>query len=90
MQQWLSEHMLVSYILIVLFTIFIFNQVFRPQQQKLPVLKEVMIYVVIAIGSFVLTILQVDKLPIIQCMAIAVGMMMLLRGRQMYDRWKYK
>lgn len=87
MQEWLSEHMLVSYLLIVGFTIFIFNSVFRPQQ-RLPILKEVFVYLLIAIGSFVLMILQVDKLPIIQCMAIAVLMMLLLRGRQLYDKWK--
>lgn len=87
MQAWLSEHMLISYILIVAFTIFIFNSVFRPQQ-KLPILKEILVYILILIGSFILTILQIDKLPIIQCMAIAVAMMLMLRGRQMYDKWK--
>lgn len=88
MQEWLSEHKLVSYLLILAFTIYIFNAVFRPQAQKLPILKEVMVYVVMAIGAFILMILQVDKLPIIQCMAIAVIMMLMLRGRQIYDKWK--
>lgn len=87
MQQWLSEHMLVSYLLILGFTIYIFNSVFRPQQ-KLPILKEVLVYLLMAFGSFVLMILQVDKLPIIQCMSIAVVMMLMLRGRQLYDKWK--
>lgn len=87
MQAWLSEHKLVSYLIILAFTIFIFNQVFRPQQ-KLPILKEVLVYVMMAFGSFILMILQVDKLPIIQCMGIAVLMMLLLRGRQMYDKWR--
>lgn len=86
MQQWLSEHMLVSYLLILGFTIYIFNNVFRPQR-KLPILKEILVYVLIAIGSLVLLVLQIDKLPIIQCMAVAVFMMLLLRGRQLYDRW---
>ncbi|MHA7963788.1 YlaH-like family protein [Paenibacillus sp. CAU 1782] len=89
MQAWLSDHKLVSYLLILGFTIFIFNQVFRPQQ-KLPILKEVMVYLLMAFGSFVLMILQVDKLPIIQCMGIAVLMMLMLRGRQMYDKWRNK
>ncbi|REK76225.1 YlaH-like family protein [Paenibacillus paeoniae] len=87
MQEWLSEHKLVSYILILAFTIYIFNSVFRPQA-KLPILKEIMVYIVMAIGSFVLMIMQVDKLPIIQCMAVAVLLMLMLRGRQMYDKWK--
>ncbi|RJX41154.1 hypothetical protein D3P09_03920 [Paenibacillus pinisoli] len=87
MQEWLSEHKLVSYLLILGFTIYIFNSVFRPQA-KLPIIKEILVYIVMAIGSFVLMIMQVDKLPIIQCMGIAVLMMLMLRGRQMYDKWK--
>jgi len=90
MQEWLSEHPLVSYLLILGFTIYIFNKVFRANSEKLPILKEVMVYVVMIIGSFVLMILQIDKLPIIQCMGIAVLMMLMLRGRQLYDQWKSK
>lgn len=89
MQEWLSEHKLVSYVLILAFTIYIFNSVFRPQA-KLPLLKEVLVYVIMAFGSFVLMILQVDKLPIIQCMGIAVLMMLMLRGRQLYDKYRKK
>ena len=88
MQEWLSEHKLVSYLLILGFTIYIFNAVFRPQAKRLPILKEVLVYVIMAIGAFILMILQVDKLPIIQCMGIAVIMMLMLRGRQLYDKWK--
>lgn len=87
MQTWLSEHMLVSYLLILGFTIYIFNNVFRPQR-RLPILKEILVYLLIAFGSLVLLVLQIDKLPIIQCMAVAVAMMLLLRGRQLYDKWK--
>ncbi|CAG5083630.1 Putative uncharacterized protein [Thermobacillus xylanilyticus] len=87
MQEWLAEHMLVSYLLIVGFTIFIFNNVFRPVR-RLPILKEILVYVTIAIGSLVLLVLQVDKLPIIQCMAVAVVLMLILRLRQLYDRWR--
>lgn len=87
MQQWLSDHKLVSYLLILGFTIYIFNKVFRAQQ-KLPLLKEILVYALILFGSFVLMILQVDKLPIIQCLGIAVLMMLMLRGRQLYDKWK--
>ncbi len=89
MQAWLSDHKLVSYLLILGFTIYIFNKVFRPQE-KLPLLKEVLVYLLIAFGSFILMILQVDKLPIIQCMGVAVIMMLMLRGRQLYDKWKGK
>ncbi|ALS27328.1 YlaH-like family protein [Paenibacillus cisolokensis] len=86
MQEWLSAHPLVSYLLILGCTIYIFNKVFRAQ--RLPLLKEVIVYLMMALGSFVLLILQIDKLPIIQCMAVAVAMMLLLRMRQLYDKWK--
>jgi len=87
MQEWLAEHMLISYLLIVGFTVYIFNAVFRPVK-RLPILKEIAVYITILIGSFVLLILQVDKLPIIQCMAVAVALMLILRLRQLFDRRK--
>ncbi|WP_341282166.1 YlaH-like family protein [Paenibacillus sp. FSL H8-0537] len=90
MQQWFSEHWVVSYLLILGFTIYIFNTVFRANNAKLPILKEVLVYILIVFGSFVLWILQVDSLPIIQCMGIAVLMMLMLRGRQLYDKLQSK
>jgi len=87
MQEWLAEHRLVSYLLIVGFTIYIFNSVFRPVK-RLPLLKEIGVYVSILVGSLILLILQIDKLPIIQCMAVAVALMLILRLRQIYDRWR--
>ncbi|HUC93159.1 MAG TPA: YlaH-like family protein [Paenibacillus sp.] len=89
MQQWLSEQPVVSYFLILGFTIYIFNKVFRARQ-RLPILKEVLVHVLMAVGSLVLLVLQIDKLPIIQSMAVAVAMMLMLRGRQLYDKWKGK
>lgn len=86
MQDWLSDHPLISYILIFCLVLYIFNAVFRVQ--RLPILKEILVHLVMAIGSFVLFILQIDKLPIIQCLSVAVAMMLLLRGRQLYDKWK--
>lgn len=85
MQQWLSDHLFVSYLIILGCTIYIFNKVFRVQ--KLPILKEIAVYVLMAIGSFVLAVLQVDKLPIVQCMAVAVILMLILRLRQLYDKY---
>ena len=87
MQDWLAEHKVIAYLLIVGFTIYIFNSVFRPVK-RLPILKEIGVYVMILIGSLILLVLQVDKLPIIQCMAVAVAMMLMLRLRQLYDRWR--
>jgi uncharacterized membrane protein YhhN len=86
MQQWFHDHSVISYLLILASTIYIFNAVFRTG--KLPILKEILVHIVMAIGCLVLLLLQLDKLPIIQCMAVAVGMMALLRMRQFYDRRK--
>jgi cobalamin biosynthesis protein CobD/CbiB len=89
MQTWLHDHPLLTYVLILAFTIYIFNAVFRAQK-RLPILKEILVHVVMAVGAFVLFVLQYDKLPILQCMAVAVFMMLLLRGRQLYDKIKAK
>ena len=86
MQQWFHDHQVISYLLIVACTIYIFNTVFR--MGKLPILKEILVHIVLALGCLILLVLQLDKLPIIQCMAVAVGMMMLLRMRQFYDKRK--
>ncbi|MCC3372831.1 YlaH-like family protein [Cohnella sp. REN36] len=88
MQHWFHEHPIVSYLLILAFTIYIFNAVFR--MGRLPILKEVIVHVIMALGCLILLLLQLDKLPIIQCMAVAVVMMLMLRGRQMYDKWRAK
>jgi len=90
MQAWFSEHMLISYLLILGMTFFIFQKVFRPQQARLPLIREILLYATMIFGSAILLIMQVDKLPIIQCMAIAVIMMLTLRLRQLYDSWKQK
>ena len=84
MQMWFQEHPFISYLIILACTIYIFNSVFRPG--RLPILKEVLVYVMMAIGCLILLVLQIDKLPIIQCMAVAVVMMLMLRLRQLYDK----
>lgn len=88
MQTWFHDNPIVSYVLIFAFTLYIFNAVFR--MGRLPILKEIIVHIVMAIGCLVLLLLQLDKLPIIQCMAVAVIMMLMLRGRQMYDKWRSK
>lgn len=90
MQAWFSEHPLVSYLLILGMTFFIFQNVFRPQQVRLPLLKAIFMYLTMIIGAAILLVLQIDKLPIIQCMSVAIIMMVMLRARQIYDKWKNK
>ncbi|MFC4808261.1 YlaH-like family protein [Paenibacillus sp. GCM10023250] len=87
MQSWFHAHPILTYLLILAFTIYIFNTVFRAQK-RLPILKEILVHLLMAFGAFVLFVLQYDVLPIVQCMAVAVFMMLLLRGRQLYDKFK--
>lgn len=83
MQQWFADNPVISYFLILGFTIYIFNAVFR--RGRLPILKEVIVYLMMAVGCLLLLVLQIDKLPIIQCMGVAVIMMLMVRLRQIYD-----
>lgn len=88
MQNWFHSHPVITYIIILCLVIYIFNSVFRVQ--RLPIIKEILVHLVMAAGAFVLFVFQIDKLPIIQCMSVAVIMMLMLRGRQLYDKWKGK
>lgn len=80
MQAWFAQNPVISYILIFVLVIFVYNKVFRTQQ-KLPLLKEIILYLLMAIGSFLLLIFQIDKLPIIQCLLVAVVLMLMVRIR---------
>ncbi|MGZ9585042.1 YlaH-like family protein [Paenibacillus marinisediminis] len=79
MQQWLADHPLISYVLIFAMVSFVFNKVFRTQ--KLPILKDVIIYLMIALGSFMLLVFQIDKLPIVQSLGVAIALMFMVRIR---------
>jgi hypothetical protein len=51
-------------------------------QKRLPILKEILIYIILAIGSFILLLFQLDlQLPIIPSLAVAVGLMFIVRIR---------
>lgn len=78
----MGEHWL-SYILIFIFLVFIYNKVFR--MRKLPLIKDLVIYASIAIGSFVLLIFQVDaNLPIVLSLSVAVGLMLIVKIRYFF------
>jgi predicted tellurium resistance membrane protein TerC len=79
-QAWFASHPLVSYIIIFVLITYVYNKVFRVRQ-KLPLLKEIILYILMAIGSGMLLIFQHDKLPIIQCLLVAVALMLLVRVR---------
>ncbi|MBO2943231.1 YlaH-like family protein [Paenibacillus sp. F411] len=80
MQVWFAEHPLISYIIIFALVAYVYNKVFRVKQ-KMPLLKEVLLYLLMALGCGMLLIFQIDKLPIIQCLLVAVGLMLMVRIR---------
>ncbi|GAA0411944.1 YlaH-like family protein [Paenibacillus motobuensis] len=89
MQAWFAQNPVISYILIYVLIIFVYNKVFR-SQQKLPLLKEIILYILMAIGSFLLLIFQIDKLPIIQCLLVAVVLMLMVRIRYFVEGRRHK
>ncbi|MDQ0192603.1 YlaH-like family protein [Paenibacillus wynnii] len=80
MQAWFAAHPIIAYIVIFVLLTYVYNRVFRVNQ-KLPIGKEIVLYIMMAVGSGMLLIFQHDKLPIIQCLLVAVGLMLLVRVR---------
>lgn len=69
-----------SYLLIFVFLTYIYNNVFRTR--KLPLFKAAIVYLLLAIGAFLLLIFQVDAhLPIVYSLLIAVALMLTVRIR---------
>ena len=80
---WLQDHLGITYILIFICITFVYIKVFRVR--KLPILKELIVYLMIAIGSVLLLIFQIDaSLPILQSLLVAIGMMAIYRLRVAY------
>ncbi|KOR88405.1 YlaH-like family protein [Paenibacillus solani] len=90
MQEWFASNPIISYILIFVLITYVYNKVFRVKQ-KLPLLKEILLYILMALGSAILLVFQIDKLPIIQCLLVAVALMLMVRIRYFVeDRQKKK
>jgi membrane-associated HD superfamily phosphohydrolase len=84
---WFREHLYITYFLIYIFVAYVYNKVFRTR--KLPVLKSLIVYLLLAIGSFMLLIFQVDaRLPIIPSLAVAIFLMLLVRVRYFVESRK--
>jgi hypothetical protein len=89
-QAWLYDHPLITYILIFILIAFVYNKVFRVK--KLPVIKEIIVYLLMAVGALFMWLFQLDiGLPIVQCLLIAVSLMLIVRIRYwVTDREKRK
>lgn len=79
----------VYFILIFALLIFIYNKVFRTR--KLPILKSIILYVLLAIGAFMLLLFQVDAgLPIVYSLGVAVLLMLIVRIRKFIEARRAK
>jgi hypothetical protein len=84
MNQWFGDHIILTYILIFILLSFVYNKVFRTR--KLPVLKALIIYLLLGVGSILLLFFQIAGLPIILCLGVAVLMMLILRIRYFIEK----
>ncbi|WP_209974323.1 YlaH-like family protein [Paenibacillus eucommiae] len=84
MNEWFADHVIITYILIFIFLSYVYNKVFRTR--RLPVLKALLVYVLMGIGSLMLLFFQLAGLPIILCLAIAIFLMLLVRVRYFIEK----
>ncbi|MEW9701647.1 YlaH-like family protein [Paenibacillus sp. SI8] len=82
--EWFGNHIYITYLLIFVFMTYVYNKVFRTR--KLPVLKALIIYVLLAVGSAMLLFFQVAGLPIVLSLAVAVFLMLLVRVRYFVEK----
>nr|WP_275983477.1 YlaH-like family protein [Paenibacillus hamazuiensis] len=77
---WFGEHPWITFILIYVLVTYVYNKVFRTR--KLPLLKDLIVYIMLGVGSLLLLVFQIDaRLPIIPSLAVAVAMMLIVRIR---------
>ncbi|WP_128896027.1 YlaH-like family protein [Longirhabdus pacifica] len=70
----------VIYLIIFIGVSYIYNKVFRTR--KLPILKSLIVYIILAMGSFLLLVFQYDaNIPIVYSILVAIGLMLLVRIR---------
>jgi 4-hydroxybenzoate polyprenyltransferase len=80
MNLWFGEHLWITYLIIYVFVAFIYSKVFKTR--RLPLLKELIVYLLIGVGTLILLIFQVDAgLPIIPSLAVAILLMLMVRIR---------
>lgn len=84
LNEWFGNHLIVTYISIFIALSYVYNKVFRTR--KLPVLKTLILYVMMAVGSVMLLFFQVEGLPIILCLTVAILMMFMVRVRYFIEK----
>lgn len=81
---WFFEHPWITFFIIFAGLAFVYNKVFRVK--KLPILKEILVYFIMAIGAFILLLFQLDlRIPIVPSLAIAVLLMLTVKIRYLIE-----
>lgn len=68
-----------TYAIIYILVAYVYNNVFR--SGKLPLWKNILVYLLLALGNFILLYFQLLGLPIIPCLLVAIGLMFIVRIR---------
>ncbi|WP_019533035.1 YlaH-like family protein [Paenibacillus ginsengihumi] len=79
MREWFLDHPWITYLIIFVLITYVYNKVFRAR--KLPLLKDLIIYLLLALGSIMLLFFQLAGLPIVPSLSIAVILMLIVRIR---------
>jgi 4-hydroxybenzoate polyprenyltransferase len=84
---WLTEHYIVTYLIIYVFMAYVYTKVFKVR--RLPILKELIIYLMIGVGALILLFFQHDlQLPIVYCLTVAISLMLIVRIRYFFENRK--
>lgn len=83
MTEWFRAHPFITYLIILVLITYVYNKVFKTR--RLPILKEAIVYLMLALGAGMLLLFQLGALPIVMCLAVAVGLMFLVRIRYFFE-----
>ncbi len=85
LSHWLAVHPWITFILIYVFLVYIYNKVFRVR--KLPILKDLIIYLLIGVGASILLLFQIGAdLPIVLSLTVAISLMVIVRIRYFFSK----
>jgi hypothetical protein len=85
--EWLTEHYVVTFFIIYVFMAYVYTKVFKVR--KLPILKELIIYLMIGVGALILLFFQHDlQLPIVYSLTVAILLMFMVRIRYFFEKRK--
>ncbi|MCZ8511200.1 hypothetical protein O9H85_01845 [Paenibacillus filicis] len=79
MYEWFAANPFWTWLMIFILMSYVYNKVFRTR--KLPVLKALIIYALLAVGAVMLMLFQIAGLPIVPSLTVAVALMFMVRIR---------